>query len=62
MFTACGIMHQGCCLLVVGRGGTVVPPHPGHLQAAGPKYFELIEIVTKNIIVASSWLFLLLYQ
>jgi len=27
-----------------------------------PKHFELIEIVSKIITVASSWLFVLLYQ
>jgi len=59
----------------------LVPPHPGHQQAASlmlyttsckqssapedgrnyrPKLVEVIEIINKIIIVASSWLFILL--
>ena len=51
MFTACGIMHRRCCRQA---------PEDGRNYR--PKHVELIEIINKIIIVASSWLFILLYR
>ena len=45
MFTACGIKHRRC-------------PEDG--RNLRPKHAELLEIINKIIIVASSWLFVLL--
>jgi len=33
VFTACGIMHRQCCLLVTRMRWNWVPPHPGNQQA-----------------------------
>ena len=52
MFTACGIKHRRCSLLVTSRQDG---------RNYHPKHVELIEIVNKIIIVASSRLFILLY-
>ena len=65
MFTACGIMHRRCCSIV----GALY--HKLQTQSSAPedgrnyrpKHVELIEIINNKIItVASSWLFILLYQ
>jgi len=53
MFTACGIKHRRCCLLVTRTQSSA--PEDG--QNYPPKHVELIEIINKIIIVASSWLF-----
>ena len=59
MFTPCGIMHRRCCLLVDQHA--VEPSAPEDGRKYRPKHVELIEIINKIIIVASSWLFILLY-
>ena len=51
MFTACGIMHRRCCLLVTSRQ---------HRRC--PKHVDLIEIINKIITVAPSLLFILLIR
>ena len=60
MFTPCGIMHRRCCLMV--DQDAVEPSAPEDGRKYRPKHVELIEIINKIIIVASSWLFILLYQ
>jgi len=52
MFTACGIKHRRCCLQAASSA-----PEDGRNYR--PKHVELIEIINKIIIVASSWLFML---
>ena len=54
MFTACGIKHRRCFIPQSSA------PEDGRNYR--PKHVELIEIINKFIIAASSWLFLLLYQ
>ena len=56
MFTACGIKHRRCCLQAKESSA----PEDGRNYR--PKHVELIEIINEIIIVASSWLFILLYQ
>jgi len=63
VFTACGIMHRRC-----GIVGALY--HKLYTQSSAPedgrnyrpKHVELIEIINKIITVASSRLFILLYQ
>ena len=56
MFTACGIKHRRCCLQAASSSA----PEDGRNYRA--KHVEPIEIINKIIIVASSWLFILLHQ
>ena len=58
MFTACGIKHRLCCLLVTRMRSKVPEDGRNYRQ----KHVELIEIINKIIVVASSWLFILLYR
>ena len=68
MFAACGTKHQRCCLLVTSAASSVLCTasckHSLVLLRMGeiiaPKHVELIKIINKIIIVASSWLFILL--
>ena len=69
MFTACGIMHRRCCLLAESIVGALY--HKLKTQSSAPedgrnyrpKHVELIEIINNKIIIlASSWLFILLYH
>ena len=75
MFTACGIMHRRCCLLVTrmrSQASSIVgvlyhklqtqSSAPGDGRNYRPKHVELIEIINRIIIDASSWLFTLLCQ
>jgi len=67
VFTACGIKHRRCCLPAGSIVGALY--HRLSTQSSAPedgrnyrlKHVELIEIVNKIIIVASSRLFVLLY-
>jgi len=66
VFTACGIKHLRCCLRAASSvlyttscKHNLVLLRMGEIMA---KHVELIEIINKIIIVASSWLFILLYQ
>jgi len=56
LFTACGIKYRRCCLLVTRMSA----PEDGRNHR--PKHVELIEIINEIITVASSRLFILLYQ
>jgi len=47
VLTACGIMHPRCCLQVTSS-----------VRNYRPKHIELIEVISKIIIVAFSWLFI----
>jgi len=62
VFTACGIKHRRCCLLALYHKLQTQSSDPEDGRNYRPKHVELIEIINKNIIVASSWLFMLLYQ
>ena len=67
MFTACGIMHRRLCLQATSsvHHTTSCKHNLVLLRMARnyrPKHVELIEMFNKIIIVASSWLFILLYQ
>ena len=62
MFTACGIVHQSCCLLVTKMKWNCSSTSSWSTEDGRnyrTKHVELIEIVNKIIIVASSWLFIL---
>jgi len=73
VFAACGIKHRRCCLLVTrmrSPAGSIAGALYHKLQTQSstpedrrnyrPKHVELIEIIDKIIIVASSLLFILL--
>jgi len=60
--TACGIKHWRCCLLVLYTTSCMNSDAPEGGRNYHPKHVELIEIINKIIVVASSWLFILLYQ
>ena len=64
MFTACGIMHRRCCNILGALYHKLQTQSsaPEHGRNYRPKHVELIEIIDKIIIVASSWPRLLLYQ
>ena len=66
MFTACGIMHRRCCQQAASSVHyTTSCKHSLvllRMRNYRPKHVELIEIINKTIIVAFSWLFILLDQ
>ena len=65
-------MHRHWCRLVISPAGTIIAALYHKLQTQSsapedgrnyrPKHVKLIEIINKTIIVASSWLFILLRQ
>jgi len=58
-----GIMHRRCSLLAtfsVLYTTNCSAPEDGRNYR--PKHVELIEVINKTITVASSWLFIVLYQ
>ena len=57
MFTACGIKHRRCFIPQAVNTQSSAPENGRNYR---PKHVELIEIVNKIIIIASSWLFMLL--
>jgi len=70
MFTACGIKHRRCCLLVTRTRWNWVPPHPGHQQAPSSVLYttscehslvllRMAEIIDRNML---SWLKLLIIK
>ena len=64
MFTACGTMHRRYCLQAASSALYTTSCKQSSAPEDGrnyrPKHVELIEIINKIIIVASSWLFILM--